>query len=84
MPEKLLPVCRPARPVSVLAINGTADPIVPFGGGEVRLFRFGRSRGTVASTSQTLRFWAKQDGCTTAPVDPTRAAAFVQRARAAK
>jgi len=34
--------CRPARPISVLAINGTADPLVPYTGGTA-----GKRIGTV-------------------------------------
>lgn len=35
----------PLLPISIMIVNGTEDPIVPFDGGEVRLFSGGRSRG---------------------------------------
>jgi polyhydroxybutyrate depolymerase len=31
MPKTM--VCLPSRPVSMLMINGTSDPVVPYGGG---------------------------------------------------
>jgi polyhydroxybutyrate depolymerase len=57
--------CRPARPVSVMIINGTDDPIVPYGGGDVTLF--GSYRGRVISTDDTVADWVRFDAC---PKDP--------------
>jgi len=51
LPAELAASCKPARPVSVLLMNGTADPLVPYGGGSVGYF--GR-RGDVLSTDATL------------------------------
>jgi polyhydroxybutyrate depolymerase len=63
--EKLAAVCAPARPVSVLVLNGTDDPLVPYGGGEVG---FGRRRlGRVLSTPDTVKFWTEKNGCAVAP-----------------
>ena len=59
MPSALAPTCRPARPVSVIEINGTDDPLVPFAGGNVISPRM----GTVLSSPDTVAFWAKVDGC---------------------
>src|SRR5437764_12848910 len=64
--------CRPGRPVPVLDIQGTADPLVPYAGGEVR-----GQRGDLLSAADTAARWAALDGCTGAPVDaalPDRAA----------
>jgi polyhydroxybutyrate depolymerase len=55
-------LCHSSRPMSVLIINGTDDPIVPYNGGEVSLF--GISRGRNVSTDDTIAFWEKADGCT--------------------
>jgi len=73
LPEAL--ECEPSRPVSVLILNGTEDPLVPYQGGEVALFR--RPLGQVRSTEETYKFWAEVNGCqgpatiTTEPdVDP--------------
>ena len=34
MPERLGAECRPGKPMPVLMINGTADPIIPYAGGK--------------------------------------------------
>lgn len=54
---------RPARPVSVLVINGTADPLVPFGGGPVA-----GSRGETISTGGIIRKWVEANRCSVDPV----------------
>jgi polyhydroxybutyrate depolymerase len=41
-------------------INGTADPLVPYGGGEVGL---GGGRGEVWGVERTAKFFAARDGC---------------------
>lgn len=53
--------CRPSRPVSLLFMNGTDDPLVPYRGGDIALF--GKTRGSVVSTDETLRFWAVELKC---------------------
>lgn len=71
MPAALAPGCRPARPVSVLQISGTADPIVPYDGGEVK-----NAGGEVLSAPETFRRWRALCGCVGTParsVDPDRA-----------
>ena len=49
------------KPAAVLLIDGTADPVNPFKGGEVNLGKLG-SRGFVHSTAETAAYWAKLDG----------------------
>jgi len=52
--------CNPSRPVSVLAAHGTADPLVPFNGGDVH------GRGGVShsvSASSMVDKWRSVDGC---------------------
>jgi len=75
--------CTNAPPkVSVLLINGTADPIVPYAGGDVGTR--GRSTGRVTGAEASRDFWLHADGLassagvTTAvphlnAADPTRA-----------
>lgn len=46
----------PSHPVSVLVIQGTDDPLVPYSGGAVG-FRLGRSRGTIIATDRALELW---------------------------
>lgn len=51
----------PIHPVSVLVINGTEDPLVPYDGGVVTVF--GQERGEVMSTDDTIAWWGEHDGC---------------------
>jgi len=61
--------CREAtRPVSLLIVNGTDDPILPYHGGPVgRRARDKEARGTVLSTADTVKYWLARDGITTEP-----------------
>lgn len=62
---------KPDRPVSVLILNGTEDPLVPYGGGSV-----GGTHGAVMHTEAAARLWSgvaecKRSGKDTLPdVDP--------------
>jgi len=58
LPVDLAPSCRHTDPVSVLAMQGTADPLMPYAGGGV-----GRRPGRVLSAEQSVDFWATLDGC---------------------
>jgi polyhydroxybutyrate depolymerase len=49
------------KPVPVMLINGTEDPINPFAGGKVRVFGF-RSRGRVRSALASARYFAALAG----------------------
>jgi polyhydroxybutyrate depolymerase len=49
------------KPVAVLLMDGTADPVNPFRGGEVHL-SIGQSRGFVMSTEETAAYWAMLAG----------------------
>lgn len=55
--------CMPVRPVSVLAIQGTADARVPFQGGYEAMQPSLRER--YASFSDVIGFWRDIDGCPT-------------------
>ena len=52
--------CAPSRPVSVMEVHGSADPVVPFGGGTM-LGRGGYS-DIVAAPAMAQR-WRELDGC---------------------
>jgi polyhydroxybutyrate depolymerase len=60
--------CSPSRPVSVLAINNTDDPLVPFYGGEIwgRLHRL--KLGKVLSVNESIGFWVNRNMCSATPV----------------
>jgi polyhydroxybutyrate depolymerase len=48
----------PAHPVSVFAMHGTKDPLVPFDGGNVAK----SGRGKVIATEEAMRLWVERDG----------------------
>ncbi|MCR9145281.1 MAG: esterase [bacterium] len=62
----LFAMCKPQRPVGMLLVNGTDDPIVPYDGGTIELFW--TERGEILSTDDTLRFWARRNRCSAQPV----------------
>ena len=52
---------KPKFPVSVLLINGTKDPLVPYEGGYVR---FGKQKlGKTLSVDEIVNLWVKHNGC---------------------
>ena len=74
------------RPIPALLIEGTADPLVPFDGGQVHFFK--KLRGGVVSAQRTVDFWREANGLERAqPVetrfphldkdDPTRAETYL-------
>lgn len=66
--------CMPAAgSASVLIMNGTDDPINPYGGGKVTLFGFG-SRGNVRSARESAAYFARRNGI----ADPPRTARIAQ------
>ncbi|MDP3233368.1 MAG: PHB depolymerase family esterase [Myxococcales bacterium] len=65
----------PSRPVSVLFINGTRDPIMPFDGGVVGV---GSSRGTVVSTRAAMDLWRQVNGVSEAEVERAVPDTFLQ------
>ena len=56
----------PQQPISVMLINGRADPLIPYDGGEVRLFENRRSRGAIMATDASVAYFRTHNGC-----DPT-------------
>jgi polyhydroxybutyrate depolymerase len=66
MPKPLVAECRPSRPISVLYIQGTEDPLVPINGGTIGFVR-GRSRGENISLADSAKFWRDNDRISSAP-----------------
>jgi polyhydroxybutyrate depolymerase len=67
MPENIVEQCLPSRPIPVMMINGTADPMVPWEGGYVRFI--GRKKyGKILSVPDTAQFWVSQNGCRVEPI----------------
>ncbi len=62
-PANLPDQCNPSRPIPVLFIFGTDDPLVPVEGGQVM-----DNRGEVLSLGESAKLWADLNGC-----DPTPA-----------
>jgi polyhydroxybutyrate depolymerase len=60
LPADILVTCKPARPLPILIMNGTRDPLVPWHGGGVG---FAGARGKVLATETTLAFWIANNGC---------------------
>jgi len=52
---------QPSHPVPVLFMNGTLDPLVPYGGGTVTL-PWGETRGEVISTAGSVQLWLDWNG----------------------
>ncbi|HEV7378483.1 MAG TPA: PHB depolymerase family esterase [Dyadobacter sp.] len=48
------------KPVATMIINGTADPVNPYEGGEMK--SAGLTLGNVQSTDQSFKYWAKLAG----------------------
>ncbi len=51
---------KPLRPLPVLIMNGTADPMMPLEGGPVKVL--GKGYGEVLSTAETPRYWTAAAG----------------------
>jgi polyhydroxybutyrate depolymerase len=66
MGESVAASFSPTLPVSVLVINGTEDPLVPYAGGEVHFFR--TKRGRTIGIEDVAAKWAAFNGCSSRPV----------------
>jgi polyhydroxybutyrate depolymerase len=53
----------PGKPIPVMYIQGTKDPLVPFGGGAPRA-----AKGDVYGHEETLKLWAEADHCDINPI----------------
>jgi polyhydroxybutyrate depolymerase len=60
MPKTM--ICLPSRPVPVVMINGTSDPIVPHGGGTEHNLQL-----PVLSVDDTAKAWGRIDRCAEKP-----------------
>jgi polyhydroxybutyrate depolymerase len=61
MPAGIGESCHVRKPLPIVMFNGTADPLVPYEGGNVG---FAGQRGRVWSAERTAEFMARVDGCT--------------------
>jgi polyhydroxybutyrate depolymerase len=60
LPADSAETCQPPKPLPLLVINGTANPLIPFQGGKTNL---GDSKFDVVATDATLAPFAKAAGC---------------------
>ncbi|MFM8449478.1 MAG: alpha/beta hydrolase family esterase [Haliscomenobacter sp.] len=61
----IAPNCNPGRPVPAIYIHGTADPLVPFTGGQMTAG--GTAGGTILSHFQAIDKWVTINGCNSTP-----------------
>jgi len=61
MPRPLEQPCKPAKPLSMLMLNGTEDPLMHWDGTAIK----GRTGMTLPrmSAPQSIEFWARNNGC---------------------
>jgi len=68
IPLMLLPECAPSGYISVMAINNTQDPLLPYDGGDI----YGSLRitylGKVVSVDESILFWVDWNKCSVNPV----------------
>jgi polyhydroxybutyrate depolymerase len=67
IPLRLFPQFFPSGPISVLLINGVADPIVPYNGGTIGNWLMGK-RGECVSTDSTIKRFCRIDRLDGKPV----------------
>ncbi len=60
LPQSAAASCKPSRPVPIILLAGTADPFVPFNGGQANLRDF---KEPVLSAEATLGPFKAADGC---------------------
>lgn len=63
LPSALAEQCRPSKPLPWLAINGTDDPISPYGGQAAGRIKNGVAQPALLSAEATFDFWADRAGC---------------------
>ncbi|GIX42448.1 MAG: hypothetical protein KatS3mg129_2181 [Leptospiraceae bacterium] len=61
MPEHLKTQCNPQKKLNMILMHGTEDPLVPYYGGEVKVFF--QKRGKVLSADETIDFWLNKNEC---------------------
>jgi len=65
LPDFMANECVKGPPVGIAIMNGTADPIVPYNGGQIKVFR--KTRGLVRSTDATVQLWRARNKCSAQP-----------------
>ncbi|GIV33657.1 MAG: hypothetical protein KatS3mg031_1192 [Chitinophagales bacterium] len=65
LPASAVPTCNPGRPLPVLHVHGTADPVIPY--------NFGLIYGIVTNlgADSTIHFWRQNNACEAPPIHDT-------------
>jgi len=63
----IAPRCHPSDPIAVVGIQGEADPLIPFEGGEAGGPRHVGAGGRVESARATQQLWGAANGCAPRP-----------------
>lgn len=67
-PTAYLEACQPARPIPMVALQGTADEFINLEGGDASHEATGLGDGgLIESAEATAAFWAQHNGCAPAP-----------------
>jgi polyhydroxybutyrate depolymerase len=66
MSEQIAAMRTPSRPISVLMIPGTKDPLVPWDGGDIG-FAGGGKVGKALPVAEAIRYWAGHNQCPSPP-----------------
>jgi polyhydroxybutyrate depolymerase len=68
----LVPKCHPSADLGVIGVQGVADPVVPFSGGDVGGTLEGAAAGgQVQSSRATQELWRSLEGCSATPSSTT-------------
>jgi len=71
--------CRPARPVSVIILHGTADLHVVYNGGAPLRMVDVRNPRVDRPVSAAVAFWVKRNGCADTPVKERKGKVIIER-----
>ncbi len=67
IPERISPFYEFSKPLSVMLINGTDDPLVRYEGGKVG-FGILKNRGYALSTDESVNIFVRENKCSAVPV----------------
>jgi polyhydroxybutyrate depolymerase len=58
---------QPKKPLSILMMNGTEDPLVPYEGGDIKVFGV-NGHGKILKTTDTIQLWIAHNRCSAKPI----------------
>lgn len=69
IPENLVANYTPGKPVAMLVINNTADPLMPWQGGDITGPFGNKKLGKVLSVRESIELWVKHNQCSIIPAE---------------